>query len=424
MSKAYKFESGLTLLYQKNSINNATSIKIGFDGGARCDGELPGVAYFCERMFFTQTDKLSKQEVTKRFYDFIQVGTYTSSTETVFHGQIITSKLENFLMTVQDMICNTTISPDELDEERKLIIQSIVRDRDNHAGSADRVKASVMYGEEFYKYGVLGTEESVNKITSADIKKYIKKYLVSNNCYIQISSPLSFVAVKKIVKEFDKAMPKSNMKPLPYEKEKLTDDESIVLNTVDVDKNFFSFVFKSKRKGPDSKYKTILGIIGNIMTDIGEGLKKELRVDHGLIYSMGVKSMVNQASSSIQIITDISRDNVKPCIDVITGYIKKVVENGFTDAQLQKELGKKRYYWDSRVDHPNGLRDELLNYRSYGRFVTPKEIYEEAMGITIDEVNQVARELFTKSKVQVFVYGNAEKTDVYTIKQVQKKMMD
>jgi predicted Zn-dependent peptidase len=63
MARYYKFYSGLTLLYDNNNINSSTSIDITFDCGARCDGEIAGLSHFCEHMFFTGTDKLSKQDV-------------------------------------------------------------------------------------------------------------------------------------------------------------------------------------------------------------------------------------------------------------------------------------------------------------------------------------------------------------------------
>ena len=67
MKKVFKFNSGLTLLYCKNKTNKSTVLNIEFGCGARCDGELAGLSHFCEHMFFTGTNKLNKQEVTKRY---------------------------------------------------------------------------------------------------------------------------------------------------------------------------------------------------------------------------------------------------------------------------------------------------------------------------------------------------------------------
>ena len=89
MEKVYKFNSGLILYYTNNKINNATSIEISFDCGSRCDGDIPGLSHFCEHMFFTGTDKMSKLEVSKRYFDFIKVNAYTSTDDIVFTGNIM-----------------------------------------------------------------------------------------------------------------------------------------------------------------------------------------------------------------------------------------------------------------------------------------------------------------------------------------------
>ena len=125
MAKLYTFDSGLKLLYEVNNINKSTSIEIGFDCGARCDGENAGLSHFCEHMFFTGTDKLSKQEVSKRYFDFIRANAYTSNTDIVFNGTIITSKLASYLRCVQDMICNSNFNTIAVEEEKKVVYSTI-----------------------------------------------------------------------------------------------------------------------------------------------------------------------------------------------------------------------------------------------------------------------------------------------------------
>ena len=92
MAKYYKFDSGLVLLYKCNNINKSTGINIAFDCGSRCDGELPGLSHFCEHMLLSGTDKLTKAETLKRYFDFVRVNLYTSHTSLCFTGNIITSK--------------------------------------------------------------------------------------------------------------------------------------------------------------------------------------------------------------------------------------------------------------------------------------------------------------------------------------------
>ena len=208
MAKYYKFDSGLTLLYENNKINKSTSIDIIFDCGARCDDKLAGLSHFCEHMFFTGTDKLSKQEVTKRYFDFIKTNAYTSYTDIMFTGNVMTNRLQEYLMAVQDMVCNSTFTKQAIEEEKKIVIQEIVRDADQHARHAGRFRAYELYGLCYFNQGILGNKESVEQIKSKDVKNYVKKYFVKNNCTISICSPLSFNKVKSIVKKyFDNTMP-------------------------------------------------------------------------------------------------------------------------------------------------------------------------------------------------------------------------
>lgn len=422
MAKIYKFDSGLTILYEKNNINKSTSIELSFDCGAMCDDKLPGLAHFCEHMFFTGTDKLSKQEVSKRYFDFIRVNAYTGREDIVFTGNIVTAKLPNYLYTVYDMICNSTFEPSAVEEEKKIVIQEIVQDADSHSKHANCARNYDLYRLDNYKFSVLGTKETVSRIKSTDVKKYIKKYFVKNNCYISICSPLSFGKVKSIVKKnFEELMPSNNLKPLNYGYEKLIETESVNLHNVDIDKNFFSITFKFKKKGPDLKYKILMGIISHIIDDFSDGLTKELRLDNSLVYSMGADYMINKANSYLVLYTEISRQNIKPCLDIMLEYISKIVETGFTKEQFKKELEKDEYYWQTIVNSPNNIIDNLNRYRFYRSFISDRDIHNGVQNATLEEVNQLLKELFSESKIQVFVYGNAEKKDIYTINQIKNK---
>ena len=423
MEKVYKFNSGLILYYTNNKINNATSIEISFDCGSRCDGDIPGLSHFCEHMFFTGTDKMSKLEVSNKYFDFIKVNAYTSTDDIVFTGNIMTSKLPQYLDAVYDMICNSEFSSKAVEDEKKIVIQEIVQSKDNYARKAEELLQTDLYKLDYYAKSVLGSIESVSKITNKDVKKYVKKYFVNNNCYISICSPLSFNKVKSVIKNFfEQKMPVNNLKPLPYREEKLLEGTEVNIHKADIEKSFLAIVFKSMHDGLDVKRKVALNIICNIIEDISDGLTKELRIDNGLIYSMGASYMVSKLNSFICVRTEISQENIKPCIDVIIDYIKKVAIEGFSKEQFNKELEIENYYWQTKIDSPNRMRENLMSYRFYQKFITDKTIHNIVKDIDLEYINEVAKELFTNPMVQVFVYGNIDKKDVYTLSQIQKKI--
>ena len=84
-------------------------------------------------------------------------------------------------------------------------------------------------------------------------------------------------------------------------------------------------------------------------------------------------------------------------------------------------MEKDDYYWQTKVRNPRNICKELRRYRFYGKFIDDKQIHQEVQNLKLDEVNAKVEELFADAKIQAFVYGNATKGQVYTIKQIRKK---
>lgn len=424
MNKYYKFDSGLTLFYTKNTINKSTAVVLQFDCGARCDDEKYGLSHFCEHCFFTGTKNLNKQQISKRYFDFVNSNASTSYMAVEFCAEVLTYRFGEYLDSVADMICNSTFSKMNIEDEKKVVLQEIVRSADKTSKKAKDFKDYAISGMDMFKHTILGNEKTVGKITNQDIKKYVKKYFVNNNCFVYVCSPLSFSKVKKIVKErFESKMPSNpQLKPLPYLYYNILMESSLNVETVDCKKNYFTFALKINKKGPDLKYAGILEIISSMVTDFAEGLTKRLRIDNGLIYGLSADYVLNQNGLCWLVSTEISTENINKCVDVIADEIVRLSKQGFTEQQFKNTVEKEEYYWQTKIDKPVNMLRRMGRYRKYGRFVTDKEMHDLIHSLTLSEVNEFAKELFSSKNVSVIIYGDATKKDVYTLKQIQKKL--
>ncbi len=424
-NKIYKFDSGLTVLYCKNTLNNATNLNIEFDCGARCDEELAGLSHFCEHMFFTGTDKLSKQDMSKKYFDFIRSNAYTSGETIVFTGEIFTHKLSEYLNTVTDMILNSTFNKNALEEEKKVVIQEIVQASSKSERRAYDLFKYEIFNNEYCKFSILGSESNINKITRSHVKNYVKKYFVNNNCHIYICSPLSFGRVKNIIaKHFESKLPTNNIKPLSYnEDDYRCDDKLAIYHNSSIEKSFLKFAFKIERDIKDIRIGNIYQVISNIIGDLGDGLFKRIRLDNALTYSLECDWFSTKDTFTLTIETVTSKENIKPCIDIITEYISNLSKDGFTREELDKAKMHEGYYWQTRLYTPNSYVNKLKKYRTYNKFVYDNELHKDIELITLDELNKQTKKLFSECSLIVFVYGNATKKDVYTLKQIQKKLM-
>ena len=186
---ATKLDNGAKLFYAKNKINKSTCVDVLFNCGSRCD-TIPGLAHFTEHMFFTGTKTLSKEEISKKYATFIRTNAYTNVREIAFTGTIFSNELGNYLSTVAMLITESTFNQQAVENERKIINQEITEYSDKFEEIAHTFNLYNLYQIAPYKEKVttVGSVKSIAKITSKDIKKFVKTYFVANNCEIYITS--------------------------------------------------------------------------------------------------------------------------------------------------------------------------------------------------------------------------------------------
>ena len=97
-------------------------------------------------------------------------------------------------------------------------------------------------------------------------------------------------------------------------------------------------------------------------------------------------------------------------------------DNEARKSDIKKYLQQQKKQQTNIEDSPNRMRENLMSYRFYQKFITDKTIHNIVKDIDLEYINEVAKELFTNPMVQVFVYGNIDKKDVYTLSQIQKKI--
>ena len=107
--KKIKLLNGAWLYYVKNTISNVTAVEINFPSGSRSDGDKPGLAHFVEHMFFTGTDQYNKEQLFKKYYDFIDVNATTWPDKIAFVGKVFNKEFADYIDLVSHMITKSTL---------------------------------------------------------------------------------------------------------------------------------------------------------------------------------------------------------------------------------------------------------------------------------------------------------------------------
>lgn len=235
---------------------------------------MSGLAHFVEHMFFTGTKDKTKQEISKEYFDFVGVNAFTNSQTIRFGGDVFSSELGDYLALVSRLINDTTFSQKHIDEEKKVVLQEIVESSDNYKHMASRESAFALYNEDYLRVGVLGSKKTVSAIKSKDVKDFVKKYFVANNCHIYVVSTLPFEKVKKLVEKnlISNLKIDNNLVVPKYNGITITAKWKVAVKKANIDKNFLHISFRMK-DGFNNVDKMVTAFaLSNIMSNVADGV--------------------------------------------------------------------------------------------------------------------------------------------------------
>ena len=420
--KRVKLPNGATLCYVKNNISKTSTVDVLFNCGSRCD-TIPGLAHFTEHMFFTGTDKFTKEQISKKYFDFINVNAYTNYMCITFTGNVFTREFKDYLSTVAMLITESTFTQEAVDKEIKVVQQEIARYKDKFNRHAYSHNAFNLTNSKIVTDDVLGTEESVASIKSKDVKEYVKKYFVSDNMEVYVSSPLSFATVKKmVVKNLESKLPRNKQfKKMPNFIFSIENDNFVSLKNKDLDKCYISLNFVFDRLYTDLEFKNKFGLVTSIINDFSEGVGKELRINKSLIYGGGFDIEYTDKYALTTFETECDKKNVNEVVSTIAEYVEKISKEGFTQDQLDKAKRKYDYKEDSMEPRVGKDLKKLYNFKYYDKIIDEKWIKKIKMETTLDEVNAYFKEVFVNNpRVSLSVYGDIDKKQLLTKAKLNK----
>ena len=424
LAKRYKnvnLNNGAVLRYSKNRLNKITSIEILFNCGAYKD-TIPGLAHFVEHMFFTGTKTMDKQTVSKKYFDFIGSNAHTTSKNISFTGKIFTKELSNYLSTVATLITESTFTQDAVEKEKKVVCQEIARSEDRFGVKAGYFNDYNLTGLECYKNTILGSIDSVNSIKSKDVKKFVKDYFVSENMEIYITSPYSLNKVKKLVeKELLSKIPSNkNLEKFPLFLPTKDYEFFYKLETKDIDKCYLFINFKSNLNYFEVERKQKLNLMLDMVNETSEGIMKELRLEKSLIYGGGFYVTYNAERSVLGFETECDRKNVNEVIITVKEYISKIITNGF-DVELFNKVKRYSDYSEDSAEPKVGTKmNRLTQFKYYGKILEPKYLKKVRKNTTIEECNNLFKEIFEKPELSVSIYGDITKKELLSEKELKK----
>ncbi|MBR4800124.1 MAG: insulinase family protein [Clostridia bacterium] len=416
MRKVIQFDSGLKLVLSTNDA--VRSVAIGVFVGAGVVVEAPeqnGISHFIEHMSFKGTKKRSAYDIVREM-DAIgaQINASTSKSYTCYYTTSLDTNAEKCMDVLADMYFNATFDKVELERERKVIYEEIDECEDDPFDVCSEHASSEALKGTPYEKTILGTKDSLAKLTSEDLKLYHDQKYVANNTVLSISGNLTEEQAVRLAKEYFEAHFDGNVfvaEPVKRAEE----HESFESVDKKIEQAHVILTFPSFEYG-DERFQVVNLLTNVFCSEMSSRLFQSVREKLGLCYSIGGYPAAYRNNGYYVIYTSTNKQSVEKAVKAIRKEIDLLLADGITDDELS--MGKEKLKTalvlgqESTYSIMKAFGARLI---MTGKLLDIDAMIDEIDAIEKDDVLAVAREIFGNKNVCATLVSNGVKTDVLKV---------
>lgn len=401
MIETYTLSNGVRIVLERVPTVRSVSLGIWLFTGSRNEREeINGVSHFLEHMLFKGTKTRSAQEIAEAF-DLIggYVNAFTAKEYTCYYARVLDSYKEYALEILSDMFFNSIFLEEELEREKKVIIEEIKMYEDTPDEHVHDLLSQAFFGNHELGRSILGTERRLKAMTRDTLIQYMETFYTPKNTVISVAGNVD----EQFIKEIEKRFLHFNRKdPQIVRHEPTPQYQSIVIEK-EIEQAHLCFGFPGL-KAKDERLMSLLLINSALGTGMSSRLFQEIREKRGLAYSVYSYHHSYVDTGMLGIYAGTTKEQLPELIEAIEKTIDELVKNGLTDQELNNKKEKLKgnillslESMSSRMSR-NGRNELMLE-----KHRTLDEIIEEIDAVDQQMINETIAHIFTGKRAEAMI---------------------
>lgn len=330
----------LTVILKEDHTLPLCSIQVWLKVGSVYEG-LPsqgnnyGISHFLEHLLFKGTKKYGIGEIAKIIESSGgRINAGTGKDFTVIYFNVPKESVEIALEIAADILQNATFLPEEIERERLVILEEIKRQDDDPDSVLWNLFNEKIFSSTPYCRRIIGTTETISKISREDLINYYQTYYVPNNASLVIVGNIETNKILPFIKEKFEPLPKKELPATPH-LEEITKENFFFTEKKPVQQALLLSGFLGPTVESEDQYALDL-----LATILGEGrnsrLNKNLREEKELVFSIGSAYLTQKGSGLFIISARLEPEKVDQVIEEIYQELQNLQKDGINDKELSR----------------------------------------------------------------------------------------
>ena len=407
------FENGLTLVSERVSNFRSLAMGVWVKIGTRHETpRIAGASHFLEHMLFKGTQARTALEIAR---EIDQVGgefnAFTTREQTCFHVLLLDRDYRLGLDILSDVVLNSNFKSDELERERKVILQELSMVEETPEELAHDVFFELIYGKHGLGQPILGTEKSIRRLKREHIIQFFRHHYRPEQLVISVVGDVSHNEIKK------------NLAPLlkdrwPGRSKQVSPNP--LFDSFEPAPPILSGSWWMNR--PTEQVHLIWGVPGPTYTSedrfaafllnvyLGGGMSsalfQEVREKHALAYTVYscLSPLSDSGIFSIYCATNVNQ--VPLCLKLIEKCLSRLRKKELSKAELRTVKNNLKGTLLLSTDSVESRMSRIARNELFlGQEMTTEEVCRRIDQVTPNDLKRLANQLFQEGKASVLALG-------------------
>ena len=394
-----KLPNGLRVITETMPSVRSVSIGCWVDTGTR-DENLEhehGASHFLEHLLFKGSETLSAREVTETL-DAIgaESNAFTSKETTCYWTRLLDQDVATGFDILSEIIQRPAFRANEIDSERQVVIEEINMNDDDPSDVAFENFSTAAFLGHPLEAPVLGTRDSIRGLTRDDIMGYWERRYGTSSLVIAAVGNLEHDDIVTMVEE---RFGEWDGGSVDHSFEEMEPSARVELTRRDTEQAHILIGGKGLRR--DDKRRFSYQVLNHIMgSGMSSRLFREVREERGLAYSVYAFRLAYADAGAWGVYVGTTPSQTDTALKVIRDELDKVMEEGVTEAELERARGSMRGGLALSLEDSNSRmvrlgRDELAGMPH----LSTDERLERLDAVTREDVQNVAREMYSAERL-------------------------
>ncbi|MGH6760468.1 MAG: M16 family metallopeptidase [Phyllobacterium sp.] len=401
-----RLSNGLTVVTETMPHVESVALGVWVKAGSRNEAEdQHGIAHLLEHMAFKGTENRSAWQIATDIEDVGgEINAATSVETTSYYARVLRDDVPLAIDILSDILTSSKFDEDELEREKNVVLQEIGAAHDTPDDVVFDHFTETAFGKQAIGRAILGTPETVQSFTSADLRTYMNTQYSADRMVVTAAGAIRHDQfVKEVEKRLGSFRPTSTA-PAPKPATYLGGDfrETRPLMDAQVLIGFEGRAYHVRDFYASQLLSMILG------GGMSSRLFQEVREKRGLCYSIYSFHWGFSDTGMFGVHAATGRADLEELVPVILQELRAAGET-INQAEVDRARAQYRASLLMAQESPASRAGQIARQMMlYGHPVTNEELMDRLSKITVERLMDLARRLFQDTTPTLAAVGPVE----------------